>query len=100
MKHRKKENNPRAAADKIAQYIHTASQKTAVMKFGGHSVSVKPFKLFAALAVILVIIGLISFILSFGTDIKSVDAEFQEARIKQKRQEKTWFCIITGAQKS
>ena len=38
MKHRKKENNPRAAADKIAQYIHTASQKTAVMKFGGHSV--------------------------------------------------------------
>ncbi len=77
MKHRKKENNPRAAADKIAQYIHTASQKTAVMKFGGHSVSVKPFKLFAALAVILVIIGLISFILSFGTDIKSVDAEFE-----------------------
>ena len=88
MKHRKKENNPRAAADKIAQYIHTASQKTAVMKFGGHSVSVKPFKLFAALTVILVIIGLISFILSFGT------------HIKQKRQEKTWFCIITGVQKS
>ena len=56
MKHRKKENNPRAAADKIAQYIHTASQKTAVMKFGGHSVSVKPFKLFAALTVHLVII--------------------------------------------
>lgn len=77
MKHRKKDNRIKAAADRIAGYVHTAAQKTTVMRFKGHSVSLKPFKFFAALTVILVFIGIIAFILSFGTDIKTVEAEFE-----------------------
>lgn len=60
-----------------AEYIQNAAQKTAVMKFGKRKIYIKPFKLFAVLVSILVFIGIISFILSFGTDIRNVEVEFE-----------------------
>lgn len=77
MKHRKRGTNARTITDKFLGYIDNASEKTVVMKFGKQSLSVKPFKLFAALVLVLVLIGIISFILSFGTDLRSVEVEFE-----------------------
>lgn len=77
MKHGIHNQSNTAGIGRLADYIKGAAEKRATVKIDGKSFVLRPFRLLLALLAVLVVVWVIGFVLSFGTDMRNVNVEFE-----------------------
>ena len=81
MKHREHKQSKTAGIGRLADYVMHAADRSAVVKIGGKSFVWRPFRLLLALLAVLAVVWIIVFVLSFGTDMRNVNVEFESGSV-------------------